>query len=405
MANREGLLKEGEEKVKKEESVIEAKMEHEEEKMLAAFKRALNLFWNSKRLRWLSIIFILSLVWMSFIYGLGPQLIPSPILVPLTVITGGIWPFFFMLAAVFALFRLERFVASQTSYLRSFSILLPWLVVSGLILVLIWSQFLAAFLIMIFGVAFLGWIAFQAFFSARASLHYADDINMDKHATLMKVIALLTNLICYVAIAGAFYYTAYILNPGEILGNPLREFPLIVGLLFALGFNFTNLIFMVRHRHTTILDNLAMFGFFISIYSAYFIYDAGKPVSTGIDWVSISISVLFVIYTMSAVGETLAEKSHIRAHWKLSAESSVTLTFFLASGYYFASTFLTVLFSEPTLATTIGVTVKLLIFPFVAIVTEVHHMLRHIGSPPPHDSVPAEIQALAGAGGMIPGTT
>ncbi len=389
--------------IKKEEGEIEEKLEHEEEKMYAAFMRALRLFWDSKRLKWLTGIFILSLIWMSFIYGLGPEIIPGPLLVPLTVITGGIWPFFFMLAAVFALFRLERFVASQNSYLRSLSILLPWLFVSGLLLVLIWSQFLAAFLLLIFGVAFLGWIAFQAFFSARSSLHYADDINMDKHATLMKVIAVVTNLFCYVAIAGAFYYTVYILNPSEILGSPLREFPLVVGLLFALGFNFINLIFMVRHRHTTILDNLAMFGFFISVYSAYFIYDAGKPFSTGVDWVSISISVFFVIYTMSAVGETLAEKSHIRAHWKLSAESSVTLTFFLATGYYFASTFLTVLYSEPTLAATIGVTIKLLIFPFVAIVTEIHHMLKHIGSPPPRTPVSGLVRdAILSSGGVPP---
>jgi hypothetical protein len=391
--NKEGIIKEGEDKI-----------EHEEEKMLTAFVRALKLFWNSKRLRWLSAIFILSLIWMTFIYGYGPQVIPSSILIPLTVVTGGIWPFFFMLTAVFALLRLERLVASQRSYLRSFLILLPWLLVSGLLLVYIWSQFVAAFLILIFGVAFLGWISFQAFFSARTSLHYADDIYMKSHPLLIKIIAVFTNFICNGAIIWSYYYTVYILNPSQILNQP-RELPMIVGLLFALSFNFINLLFMVRHRHTTMLDNLAMFGFFISIYSAYFIYEAGKPVDLGISWVSISISVFFVIYTMGAVGDTLAEKSHVRPHWKLSAESSVTLTFFLASGYYFANTFLSVLFSDPTLAATIGVTIKLLIFPFVAIVTEVHHMQKHIGGPPEQASAPVQIQSPASTSEVSPSTT
>ncbi|RDE15726.1 MAG: hypothetical protein C4K49_05715 [Candidatus Thorarchaeota archaeon] len=378
-------LKTKEEEVKEEVKVKEEEVKEEvkikEEAMLRRFARALGLFMDSKRMKWLTVVFIIGLVWMTFIDLYGIYFIPSSLLVPVTVVTGGLWPVFFMLTSLMALIRLERLVASQTSYAKSLSIFLPWATISILLLMIIWSRFSAAFLLAIFGVAFFGWISFQAFFATRTSLHYADDIFMKSHMTLIKIISVLSNFLCYAMIIGSFYYTVFILNPTEIIHQP-RELPLIVGMLFALGFNVLNLEFMIRHRHTTVLDNLALFGLFISLYSAYFIYEAGKPTSASFNLVSASISLFFVIYAMGSVGETLSERSLVRRHWTLSAEASVTLTFFLASGYYFASTFLSVLYEDPNLASIIGVTIKLLMFPFVAAVTEAHHMLRRIGAPP-----------------------
>ncbi|RDE16268.1 MAG: hypothetical protein C4K47_01760 [Candidatus Thorarchaeota archaeon] len=385
--------------MRKEEAAIrkeEEKIKEKEERMLSSFAHSFSLFWASKRLRWLSVVFVFGLIWTTFIYSYGPHVIPSGILLTLTILTGGLWPFFFMLAAALALLHLERLIASQTSYRKSFSILLPWLALSGYLVLVVWTRFLAAFLLLIFGVAFFGWVSFQAFFATRTSLHYADDVYMKSHNLLIKGLAVLSNFFCYAAIIGSFYFTVYVLNPSEILNQP-REIPLIVGTVFALGFNFANFLYMVRHRHTTILDNLALFGLFISLYSAYFIYEAGRPITVGINWVSVSISVFFVIYTMGSVGETLREKSHIRAHWTLTAESSAALTFFLASGYYFADAFLSVLFAEPALATAIGVTFKLLIFPFVAVLTEAHHMITRVGAPPERTLVPDQIESGPGS--------
>lgn len=380
------------EELKAKEEAVKEEVKAKEEGMARRFARALGLFMGSKRLKWLTGVFIVGLVWMTFIYTYASYLVPSSLLVPLTVFTGGLWPVFFMLTAGLALIRLERLVASQTSYAKSLFIFLSWATISYLLLMIVWTHNAATFLLLIFGVAFIGWISFQAFFATRTSLHYASEVFMKSHMTVIRVIAVLTNLFCYAIIIGVFYYTVYILNPAEVLHQP-RELPLLVGMLFALGFNLVNLRFMKTHWHTTVLDNLALFGLFISFYSAYFIYEAGRPLNTGFSWVSASVSVFFVLYAMGSVGETLSERSLVRAHWKLSAELSVALTFFLASAYYFATTFLSVLYENPNLASSISMTIKLLIFPFVAAVTEAHHMGRRLGSPPTREVSPESGQS------------
>ncbi|MCK5302839.1 MAG: hypothetical protein KAJ96_06850, partial [Candidatus Thorarchaeota archaeon] len=109
----------------------------------------------------------------------------------------------------------------------------------------------------------------------------------------------------------------------------------------------------------------------------YFIYNAGKTTTLGFDIVGFAITIFFVFYTMSSVGSTLASRAEQETRWKISKELAVTLTFFLASGYYFADTILPILPSvDPVLGAAIGDLTKLFIFPLVALVMELLFIRR-----------------------------
>jgi hypothetical protein len=253
---------------------------------------------------------------------------------------------------------LQRFVASDESYKRSLVGFVPWMTVSVFCLLAFLMFLLDAFLILIFGVAFLGWIWFQAYFSTRTTLIYADKVSTTSTSGFVRFLVFGSNLFCYVAIFGALIYVLIAFGVVSLAGIVL----IILGTLLAAGFNFLNFIVMLRNRNKTNLINLALIGLFISLYSAYFIYNAGRPAAAGIDLVSVSISVFFVVYTMSSVGRTLSSRAGLETRWKLSGELAAAFTFFLASGYYFADALFPIL--------------RLLVFPFVALVMELLYLRR-----------------------------
>jgi hypothetical protein len=257
-----------------------------------------------------------------------------------------------------------------------------------------WLAFIVL-LILIFGVAFIGWISFQAYFSVRSTLRFAETI--DRHVSrLEKFLSIVSHIVAYVIVAGALVF-AVIMNvssPDPVL---LRIAVAVLGTAMALLFNFVNGLIMARHRNKPTLTNVAFVGFFVALYSAYFIYTAGTASAAGLDIVASSISILFVLYTMSNVGRALASRSHMETRLKISAESAASVTFFLASGFYFADMLLPlVTVVEPDLGASISDAIKLLLFPFVALVMEFLY-LRRIGKaisvPPKVEEVPAGEEA------------
>ncbi len=348
--------------------------------VLTNFLRGLRLFWESRRLRWLTFVLVLGVLIMQIIGRGGLWLVEQnpatePLVLVVAVIGGGIWPIFFMITMFLSLIGLQRLVADEESYARSAALLIPWLLISFVALVFL--ALFAVFVIqtMIFGVAFIGWIGFQAYFSTRTSLRYAASVHVSEVSTLTKVLVAVTNVLCYVVVVGAFIYAA-ILQRAMAGDTPLFvEAPgvfglMLVGLLLVIVFNLFNGVVMAAHKDRPAVVNLALLGLFISLYSAYFIYNAGQGASAGIDWIGISVSLFFLLYTMSSIGTTLAGPADTEESPRISKELAAAFTYFLASGYYFADSMFPILFRNSTLGGSLPDLIKLFIFPFIAMVME-----------------------------------
>ncbi len=334
--------------------------------MLTKFVNGLKMFWESRRLRWLTIAFVLGLV-MTTLWQQVALNVPS--VGVLAILASAAFPMFFLLTAILSFLGLQRFVASEESYRSSVVLFFIWLFISIILQAYFIFNFFDGFMVVYFGIAFLGWISFQAYFSTRTSLGYAEKADVRENSRLMKVLVTMSHIFCYVVIFGALGYVL-IINNIQLLGDLPRLLLLVLGTLVAALFNFLNGMILGRQREKTTFVNVALIGLFISLYSGYFIYNAGKPITPDFDIVSFVITIFFVFYTMSSVGSTLASRAEKETRWKISKELAVTLTFFLASGYYFVDTI------DAGFGGATGDLTKLFIFPFVALVMELLFIRR-----------------------------
>ena len=360
--------------------------------MITKFVNGLKMFWASKRLRWLTIVFMLGLVMTTFFQQLALYL---PDVWFYSTLMSAAFPMFFLLTAILSLLGLQRFVASEESYSSSLVMFFIWIFVSAILQAYFVLTAMGAFIILYFGIAFLGWISFQAYFSTRTSLGYAEKADVRENSKLMKVLVTMSHVFCYVVIFGALVYVLSI-NLTELLDNLPRLLLLVLGTLVAALFNFFNGMILGRQREKTTFVNVALIGLFISLYSGYFIYNAGKTTTLGFDLVGFAITIFFVFYTMSSVGSTLASRAEKETRWKISKELAVTLTFFLASGYYFADTILPILPTvDPILGAAMGDLTKLFIFPLVALVMELLFIRRAGKVLKPAAELPPEEESVA----------
>jgi hypothetical protein len=342
--------------------------------MLTNFKDGLKLFFSSKRLRWLTLIFFLGAV---SIYIFERILYWTEILDGLAIVVGGIFPTFFMLTAFFSLLGLARFVADDDSYAKSFLFTIIWLVISIVVLLLMSAYAFGILSFLFVGVAFLGWIGFQSFFSTRTALGFAESVDIEDRSALVRFLYMAIYFLNYIIIIGAFVFTVVFVNPG-ILFTATMLFALLGGFL-AMGFNFLNGWILLAERNKSTASNISFLGLFISLYSGYFIYNLLKGFDPGIDFVSIGITVFFILYTMSSVGRSLASRAELDTRWKLSKEFAATFTYFLATGFMFVDMLFTHLFTDAgfqALAGAAGDIVKLLVFPLVALVMELNFIRK-----------------------------
>ena len=129
--------------------------------MLTKFIEGLKLFFASKRLKWLTLVFVIGAITITVWENLALMFEP---LAGVALFVGGVFPTFFMITGFLSLLGLARFVADEESYKRSFFLTIVWFVVS--IFVLIMMFFIRPIFNWLFiGIAFLGWIGFQSYFS------------------------------------------------------------------------------------------------------------------------------------------------------------------------------------------------------------------------------------------------
>ncbi|MHA1902638.1 MAG: hypothetical protein ACXADL_08525 [Candidatus Thorarchaeota archaeon] len=353
--------------------------------ILTRFIEGLKLFFESKRLRWLTLIFFIAAISFNLFERIG---IWIPTLAAGLTFIGGVYPVYFLTIAIISVFGLQRFVASDESYTRSLVLLLPWMAVSVVLYIISWV-FLAGVFVLVVGFAFLGWIGFQAYFSTRSSLGYAESIDVGHRSKVTHVLFLIVNFFNYAVIVGAFIGTLLFVSNIATL-TLLAWGGAILGMFFALGFNFLNGLIIAAERNKKTADNLTLLGLFISLYSAYFIYNILKGVDLQPDLVDLAISVFFIFYTMSGIGRTLASRADLDTRFKISKELAASFTFFLATGFMFVDTSFEVIFSDPTQAAPVADVVKLLIFPLIALFMELLYIRSSRRAPAPVE-VPDEL--------------
>ncbi len=330
--------------------------------ILTKFIEGLKLFFASKRLKWLTLVFVIGAITITVWENLALMV---PALGPIAIFVGGIFPTFFMITCFISLLGLARFVADEESYKKSFFLTIIWFVVSFFVLIMMFF-IRPIFNWMFIGVAFLGWIGFQSYFSTRSSLGYASSMDIESRSKFVGYLYGFIYILNYVVIIGAFVYTLVFINPVLGMGTVLAA----IGGLLALGFNFVNGLVYVAERKKSTASNIVFLGMFISFYSAYFIYNVLKGYDPGLDLVGIGITVFFILYTMSSVGRSLASRAELDTRLKLSKELAATFTFFLASGFMFVDAMFAVILGDwdVTLTGGLGDAIKLLVFPFVAFI-------------------------------------
>lgn len=343
--------------------------------VLTRFINGLKLFFESKRLRWFFVIFIFSAIFTLLFREIG-RIFPD-FAQGLIAVIGGVFPTFFLLAALMAILGLQRFVASEESYARSFFYTIIWMIISIILYIMLWMTGLV-FILMI-GIAFLGWIGFQAYISSRSALRYAEKVDIKSRSKAVALVFGSLYFISYIIVIGAFIILAiWNISSGGGL-DPVTFGAALLGALLALGFNFLNGLIIVRERKRVTVDNLAVLGLFVSLYVAYFLYNILKPATTGIDFVSllidVGISVFFILYAMSSVGLTLASRANLDTRLKISGELAATITFFFASGYLVVQALFDVI-SAGLIGGRIPDVIKLLVFPFVALIMELLFIRR-----------------------------
>jgi hypothetical protein len=333
--------------------------------MLTNFIEGLKLFFASKRMRWFTLVFFVGAVIITIWESLGAIF---DFLDPL-VFTGGVFPIYFMLAAFMSMLGLSRFVASDESYMRSFVYTIIWGVISVFVLIgMVWFTF-GLFIIVFVGIAFLGWIVFQSYFATRTSLGFAQSVDMGKRSLLIGLLFGAIYIFNYAVVIGAVIVSLLLFTPPLI---PILW--ALFGGLLALGFNFINGLILVAERNKSTASGISVLGLFISLYSAYFIYNVLKGFDPALDLVSIAISVAFILYTMSGIGRTLASRADTDTRFKLSREFAATLTYFMASGFMFVDSVFTAIIVNPSMQGIVSDVIKLLLFPFIAFIMVLRYL-------------------------------
>ncbi len=351
----------------------------------------------------MTLIFILSIFISKVVETASPWLGGFGVFIIL--ILGGALPTYFLIATILSLLGLQRLIISDESFLGSMVKFPVWYFISFIMLaMMVMTGVLFQFIFVIVG--FLGWIIFQAYLASRSSLRYAESISFKGRGKLMFLLYSVIYFFNYVIIIGALIFTVVFINPAIISTSLATLAIAVVGALFACGFNFINGMIQIRERNKRSIDNVVMLGLFISLYSAYFIYNVVSGASFG-DPIKmlpeIILSIVFILYAISNVGLTLTARSDMDTRWKLSKETGGSFTFFLASSYSFVIVLYTFIFIDPTFAASFGDIIKLLLFPLVAIIMELIYIRRWREEPKPVEApTPVEAQEEPEVGEATP---
>ncbi|RDE12075.1 MAG: hypothetical protein C4K47_08780 [Candidatus Thorarchaeota archaeon] len=208
----------------------------------------------------------------------------------------------------------------------------------------------ALYFFAVFG--WLGWIAFQAYLSARTSLRVATIAEPKKGGVAIGLGSLFILLIG-LGLIGAEALAALWLIPQNVfglgtlvsgifataLGNlALYHDGLIIAYLMMGLFGLVSLLTFFRYARRGSALNVALLTLFIALYAGYFLVNVMRRQAPQLSLGDVAISVFFLVYAMSGIGRTVTEsveESRMRLR-----DLGPLLTFFLASGYFFVDSIL-----------------------------------------------------------------
>jgi hypothetical protein len=230
-----------------------------------------------------------------------------------------------------------------------------WIAVSFAISVFMSIIFEAKALLLFAMFCWVGWIAFQAFLSARTSLRVASIAEPKKGGILLGAGSFIILLIGLGIIALEALAALYLI-PNDVFGLGtaiVSIFPLAMANLAleqstlilayaAMGlFALVMLVSFFRYMGRGAALNIALLTLFISLYAGYFLVNVmrrtGAPGMTPVD---VGMSIFFLLYAMSGIGRTVTDsveesRSRLRDFGPL-------FTFFLASGFFFVDSIIAV---------------------------------------------------------------
>ncbi len=198
----------------------------------------------------------------------------------------------------------------------------------------------------------LGWIAFQAYLSARASLRVATIAEPKKGGVAIGLGSFILLLIG-LGLLGAEALAAVYLIPHNYFGlgtlissifpNGLHNLQiyhqgLIVAYAVMALFGVVSLLTFFRYARRGSALNVALLTLFIAVYAGYFLFNVIRREAPELSVEDVAISLFFLVYAMSGIGRTVTEsveesRSRLR-------DLGPLLTFFMASGYFFVDSIL-----------------------------------------------------------------
>jgi hypothetical protein len=281
---------------------------------------------------------------------------------------------------------------------------LSWMVVSFAISVFLSILAGPAPLLFFAMLCWVGWIAFQAYLSTRTSLRVATLAEPKKGGVLLGIGSFIILLIG-IGLIAAEALAALWLIPSDVagIGTIVQSLPMLgqamanlqlqsTFLLIAYAamglFALAMLLAFLRYSGRGAALNIAILTVFISIYAGYFLFNVmRRSAVSGLGPVDIFMSLFFLAYAMSGIGRTVTdsiEESRARTR-----DFGPLLTFFLASGYFFVDSVISVsalpgsllggwfqtgILAEPFVLFLFRDVAKLIAFPLTAIFTALYYL-------------------------------
>jgi len=278
-----------------------------------------------------------------------------------------------------------------------------WMAISFAIAVFM-RIYLGVIVLLLFAiVCWLGWIGFQAYLSTRTGLRVATLAEPKKGGFLLGIGSFIILLIGIAVIAGeaiialsiAYEFDFLAIGPtlngifSSATANLINQqfFLLIAYVCFAI-FAIIMLLAFLRYSGRGAALNIAVMTLFIAIYAGYFLVNVMRRGEIfGLDPTDIAMSLFFLIYAMSGIGSTIMEA--IEESRARTGDFGPLFTFFLASGFFFVDSILSVAsnpntliwewfnagaLSDPRFLFLFRDVSKLIAFPLVAIFTALYYL-------------------------------
>ena len=367
----------------------------------------LGVFFKTKRFVAYVTIFVATTFMGLFVSWLMTQFVGTPtevLLVNFFAYVGATGTIYFMIGTILTGLGLDKLWIKRRGRGKWNEMIgISWFAISfavSVFMAVIWGKAVLIFFAMF---CWVGWIAFQAYLSSRTSLRIATIAEPKKGGWGIAIGSFIILVIGLIIIAAEAVF-ALVLLPGNYFGigdsveamfpqslaNITLHWPYLLLAFGLLGFfGVISFFAYLKYARKGAALNVALLTVFIALYSGYFLFNVIRRVDAfGLTPVDIGMSLFFLAYAMSGIGRTVTEaveesRSRLR-------DLGPLLTFFLASGFFFVDSIISVstaapsailagwfetdLIANPSAAFIFRDIAKLIAFPLVAIFTSLYYL-------------------------------